>query len=191
MNLKKEKYTYTPEEIDKLVNKIVKELSRKKFTENDIIRIIDDIPKKRVNRRTTGYNLFMGEYREDKQGEKQSEIFKKGGKDWKELSEREKNRYINEAEEKKKELDGEKEEKEEKEKESEYEGYKKYELKCKNKCKLWMYKKELEQNNLIMCSGILGSKIKKENKIFLDDDQLECYLNKQIELRRTKGYIEM
>ncbi len=54
-----------------------------------------------------------------------------------------------------------------------------------------MYKKELEQNNLIMFSGILGSKIKKENKIFLDDDQLECYLNKQIELRRTKGYIEM
>ncbi len=113
MNLKKDKYTYTPEEMDKLVNKIVKELSRKKFTENDIIRIIDDIPKKKVNRSTTGYNIFMGEYRGDKQGEKQSEIFKKGGKDWKELSEREKNRYINEAEQKKKELNGEKEKKEE------------------------------------------------------------------------------
>lgn len=182
MNLLKDKYSYTGEEIEELLSKIVKEYSRKKFTEDDIVRIIDNNPKKKVNRRQTGYNIFMDEYREDKQGEKQSELFKKGGKYWKELTEEEKTRYKDEAEQKKRE-GGE-------EKEDEYEEYIKYELKCKNKDKIWMYKIEDEDNKLLMYNGMIGSKMKKEEKKFLDDEQLNCYLNKQLLLKRKKGYIE-
>ena len=52
MNLLKDKYSYTGEEIEELLSKIVKEYSRKKFTKDDIVRIIDNNPKKKVNRVT-------------------------------------------------------------------------------------------------------------------------------------------
>ena len=49
VELKQESYSFTTEELDKIAEKIVKKYSRKKFTEDDLKKIVDneDIPKKK------------------------------------------------------------------------------------------------------------------------------------------------
>ena len=46
----------------------------------------------------------------------------------------------------------------------------------------------MDSFTLEMKQGILGNELKKESKNFNDEDQLNCFLNKQINLKRKKGY---
>ena len=183
--LKKKEYTFTEEEIDVLTKNIVDRYSRKKFTEDDLKRMINNdgnpLPKK--NRSKTGFHLYMEKVREDNKGEIQSKLFIQGGNTWNEMSENEKKDYLIKAEEmKKKEMN-----KKEEIAEEDIDNYDRMYLKCKKNDKVWMYR-VLDTFTLEIMEGILGNKLKKEIKNFNDEDQLECYLNKQINLKRKKGY---
>ena len=183
--LKQDVYTFTPEEIDILTQNIVKTYSRKKFTEDDLKRMVDNngIPKKKINRSKTAFHFYMEEVREKNKGEKQSVLFKQGGNNWNEMSENNKQDYFKKAEE----LKNEKNILQEEKKEEQDEGFKKLYLKCKKNDKVWMYK-VLDSFTLEMKQGIVGNELKKESKNFNDEDQLNCFLNKQISLKRKKGY---
>ena len=170
--LKKKEYTFTEEEIDVLTKNIVDRYSRKKFTEDDLKRMINNdgnpLPKK--NRSKTGFHLYMEKVREDNKGEIQSKLFIQGGNTWNEMSEKEKKEYLIKAEEMNKE-----------------EKYERMYLKCKKNDKVWMYKL-LDSLTLEIKEGVLGNNLKKESINFNDSEQLECYLNKHINLKRKKGY---
>ena len=58
--LKQEVYTFTPEEIDILTQNIVKEYSRKKFTEDDLKRMVDNNGerRKKINRSKTKEDIL-------------------------------------------------------------------------------------------------------------------------------------
>lgn len=133
--LKKE-YTFTEEEITDLLSYIVSKYSRKKFTEDDLKRIIDG--KYELNDKNSAFNL--------------QELVK---------------------EEKK--VNNEK-----------IDAYIKMELNCKNMHKIWMYK--IEGANLDIKEGVKNKKLKESIIRFNDEDQLECYLNKQIILKKKRGY---
>lgn len=183
--LKKKEYTFTEEEIDVLTKIIVDRYSRKKFTEDDLKRMINNNgnPRKKKNSSKTGFHLYMEKVREDNKGEKQSKLFIQGGNTWNEMSENEKKDYLKKAEEMKKKEMIKKEEIEE----DDTDNYERMYLKCKKNDKVWMYR-VLDTFTLEIMEGILGNKLKKEIKNFNDEDQLECYLNKQINLKRKKGY---
>ena len=183
--LKQEVYTFTPEEIDSLVENIVKTYSRKKFTEDDLKRMVDNngIPKKKINRSKTAFHFYMEEVRGKNKGEKQSVLFKQGGTNWNEMSENNKQDNFKKAEE----LKNEKKNLNDEQKKDNDEGFSKMYLKCKKNDKIWMYK-VLDTFSLEMKQGIIGNELKIEKKNFNDDDQLNCYLNKQINLKRKKGY---
>ena len=50
-----------------------------------------------------------------------------------------------------------------------------------------MYRKT-DEYNLELKSGTIGSDLKLDSKSFNDNEQLECYLNKQILIKKKKGY---
>ena len=187
--LKQEVYTFTPEEIDLLTQNIVKEYSRKKFTEDDLKRMVDNNGerRKKINRSKTGFHIYMDELREKNIGEKQSELFKQGGNNWNEMSETIKQEYFKKAEELKNEKNEKNISERKEKKEEEEEGYEKMYLECKKNNKIWMYKVK-DSFTLEMKQGIIGNDLKKDSKSFNDEDQLNCYLNKQIHLKRKKGY---
>ena len=99
------------------------------------------------------------------------------------MAENNKQDYFKKAEE----LKNEKNTLQEEKKEEQNEGFKKLYLKCKKNDKVWMYK-VMDSFTLEMKQGIVGNELKKESKNFNDEDQLNCFLNKQISLKRKKGY---
>ena len=143
VKLIKDEYTFTEEQMTELLNDIVTLYSRKKFTEDDLKRVID------------------------------------GGKNRQELLESKRKEYNNiaynlrEKEEIKETLDD----------------FTKMELTFKNKHKIWMYK--VEEDILVIKEGLINKKLKEETINFNDEDQLECYLNKQIILKKNRGYVEI
>ena len=137
--MQKKEYTFTEEEITDVLSYIVSKYSRKKFTEDDIKRIIDGNMKDELNNKNSAFNL--------------QEIVK---------------------EEKK--VNNEK-----------IDAYIKMELNCKNMHKIWMYK--IEGEKLDIKEGVINKKLKESTMNFNDEDQLECYLNKQIILKKKRGYV--
>ena len=65
--------------------------------------------------------------------------------------------------------------------------YTKMELICKSMHKIWMYK--IEGEKLDIKEGVINKKLKESIINFNDEDQLECYLNKQIILKKKRGYV--
>lgn len=185
VELKQESYSFTTEELDKIAEKIVKKYSRKKFTEDDLKKIVDneDIPKKKINRSKTSFQIFMEEYRNKNKGTKQSLLFQNGASTWNKLSEIEKEIYINRANI----LKTERKKSNENNKLNEDSEFVKMILNCKKNIKIWMYKK-LDEYNLILKQGTRGSDLKTENKCFNDTQQMDCYLNKQILLKKKRGF---
>lgn len=170
VKMKKAEYTFTEEEMTELLNYIVRVYSRKKFTEDDLKRVIDGNEK---NRQET----FTHKLIENNKDEKQSKSF---GNNSKELLKIEKKGYEDMAyslgeieDESKGSLDD----------------FTKMELKCKNNEKIWMYK--VEEDILLIKEGVINKKLKEETINFNDEDQLECYLNKQIILKKNRGYVEI
>ena len=180
----KEEYTFTEIEMSDLLKYIVSIYSRKKFTEDDLKRIIDGVEKKKSNRRKTGFNIFMDELRHENKGKRQSDLFKKGGTDWQELPEIKKNEYKKTAYQLLQHTEENKEENKE-----ELDDFIKMELKCKNNNKSWMYK--IDNDVLVIKEGNIETKLKEDIINFNDEEQLECYLNKQIILKKNRGYVEV
>ena len=164
VKLIKDEYTFTEEQMTELLKYIVSKYSRKKFTEDDLKRVIDGNEKNKE----TGIK-----------GERQSDLIKKGENNLQELLESKKKEYNNIAYNIR--------EIEEESKESLYD-FNKMELICKNKHKIWMYK--VAEDILVIKEGLIDKKLKEETINFNDEDQLECYLNKQIILKKNRGYVE-
>ena len=175
VKMKKSEYTFTEEEMTELLNYIVSVYSRKKFTEDDLKRVIDG----NENDRRQAGNLFISKLREET--ERQSELLKKVGNNSQELLKSENKESKDIAynlleiveDESKESLDD----------------FTKMELKCKNKQKIWMYK--VNEDILLLKEGIINKKLKEVTINFNDEDQLECYLNKQIILKKSRGYVEI
>ena len=171
VKMKKAEYTFTEEEMTELLNYIVSVYSRKKFTEDDLKRVIDGNEK---NRKQT----FTHKLRENNKGESQLESF---GNNRQELLESEKKEY--------KDIAYNLGELVEDESKGPLDNFTKMELKCKNNDKIWMYK--VDEDILVIKEGLINKKLKEETINFNDEDQLECYLNKQIILKKNRGYVEI